>query len=263
MLPKGLDTGVMIQYIPKGGGPAREGVVIHAPKGGTVDVKLDGRPGIVKLPEGDLKAIGHLKDSLMRPRSKGITAEQSRAALGRAWADKEPGDITGNPSEGTAPFNLNHLALSPDNREKMARIWKASKDDYEKAAGRRTLEDIKNEGEELLREVGGRGTVEEAVKAGVPLGDGKFVHAARLVLAEQARELNEAGAKMREAARTGVGKAEAEKELLLRALEHANYSLAFRGAQAQAARALAAFKIATEETGTIQTLLRRATNWSC
>jgi hypothetical protein len=95
------------------------------------------------------------------------------------------------------------------------------------------------------------------------LGDGKFVHAARLVLAEQARELNEAGAKMREAARTGVGKAEAEKELLLRALEHANYSLAFRGAQAQAARALAAFKIATEETGTIQTLLRRATNWSC
>lgn len=164
------------------------------------------------------------------------------------------------------PFNLDKMNISPENKALLAKTYAANPDLYERAAGGRrgkmTFGDFKRSGLSLAQTMTPR-EFHEALAAGAPLADPAAVVYAKNVSDHLAREVYEAHAALRNAVREGKGVFDAERAYLAASLQKANFDLAFKGAQAQAARTLVAFKILAEERGPIETLIRRMFAESC
>jgi hypothetical protein len=231
----------------------------------------------VRLDDG---RTAFVKTSTVAPETPAeAVARAGREAYGREIPQATPEDVaaqmkraeTAQPTS-RPPFNLSRMNLTDGNKDLLARMYAASPDQYEAAKnGTMTFDDFNKMG----LKIGGLTTPEEfaqAIKAGVPLNDPGMVTYARQVSELHARNLQAAKDSL-DALKTQIGAnpshvdtarlQEAQHAYLSAALEKTNFDLAMKGAQAQAARTMVAFKILAADRGPLEQMIARMFNESC
>lgn len=202
-------------------------------------------------------------------RPAAMSVEEVADVMERATSNRGPVDTTAKPP--ASPLNLSRMNLSEGNKELLARMYEAAPDRFNPSE-RMTFADFQRQGLDIAGVVDPR-SFEEALKNGAPLSSPGLVAYAKNVADVHARTLHEAQSelsrlraelgdkpKTREA-RTKLE--EAEARMLAAAFDKANFDLALKGAQQEAARALVAMKILSQQRGPLEKLIRKAFAESC
>jgi hypothetical protein len=164
------------------------------------------------------------------------------------------GRTTGKPPE--ERFNLDRMGISDEAKAEFSRQMDALDPELEQAQGKRSFEEIASDTRRLLG-ITTQKELEYAARHGL-LGTAQGHLAVRRTLQTLRADLTAARQRVTEAQRSGQGVQEAQDAAAAAALKFGNFMLAAKGAQADAARALASYRIFSEPLTTAEKALHEA-----